>query len=178
MPGGEGPSSKCWLIVIIMSYSQDRCEAQMGHGMQRHAADTTRQRWRYSVNGPLPLRGNLKFMLFVFTPSGRGGEPGRSLTPRCSRGSAPCPEVGWRQRRGPGPGSPARGSSHDFLSRSPRGYVCAYVLHHMHNCIREYVLTCHLFFIFHASELLWGQHVGLPPGQSGRAGRKLAVFCH
>ena len=64
------------------------------------------------------------------------------------------------------------------LRRSPRGYVCVYVLHHMHNCIREYVLTCHLFFILHASELLWGQHVGLPPGQSGRAGRKLAVFCH
>lgn len=55
VPGGEGPSSKCWLIVMIISYSQDCCEAQMGHCMRRHAADTTRQRWRYSVNGPRKL---------------------------------------------------------------------------------------------------------------------------
>ena len=78
VPGGECPSSKCWLTAMIMSYSQDRCEDPMGHWTPRHAADTTLQGRRYSVNGPLSLRGNLhlNFMLFIFTPSGREGSPG------------------------------------------------------------------------------------------------------
>lgn len=113
VPGGECPSSNCWLTVMIVSYSQDRCEDQMGHWTPRHAADTTARAGGTAL-GPLSLRGNLRpdFMLFHFHTlwERREGSPGDHWPLRVQQGERPVLRgVGSRQRQEPGSGSPARG---------------------------------------------------------------------
>ena len=101
VPGGECPSSKCWLIAMIVSYSQDRCEDQMGHCTRRHAADTTCLGKRYSVDGPLSSRKlALELYAFHFHTLWEGGKPGRSLTPEVQQGECPMPRGGVKAEAG------------------------------------------------------------------------------
>ena len=101
MPGRECPSSKCWLIAMIVSYSQDRCEDQMGHWTPRHAADTTCLGKRYSVDGPLSSRKlALELYAFHFHTLWEGGKPGRSLTPEVQQGERPMLRGGVKAEAG------------------------------------------------------------------------------